>query len=144
MGQENASRFSHITVGHQDVDGSSQPEEEEVIAIGAVDVGLTPPLTTDAKASGHDQSVDARVSDDARASAVAEGQDTSLSEAKEPLGLSVEQPTERPVKQRAEQTAEDLGLDTPMLLAQKLVIGASFIGLIVAIVFLVWFWTTQQ
>jgi hypothetical protein len=139
MGQENASRFSHITVGHQDVDGLSQPEEEEVIAIGAVDVGSTLP-TAGAKASDHVQPVDARVSDYDRASAVAEKQDTPLSEAKESPG----QTAERSVKQTAEQTAEDLGLDTPMSFAQKLVIGASFIGLIVAIAFLVWFWTTQQ
>jgi hypothetical protein len=119
MGQENASQFSHITIGHKDADGLSQPEEEEVIAIGAVDVGLTSSPTAEAEVLNHVRP------------AVEEDQDAPWPEAKEPL------------KQAAEQTAEDLGLNVPMSFAQKLVVVACFIGLIIAIAYMVWFWTTQ-
>jgi hypothetical protein len=123
MGQENAPRFSHITVGQQDADGLLQPEEEEVIAIGAVDVEPTPSpaaSATDAPASDYAQPV------------VVEEQDSPRREAKE-----------QPAGKSSEQTAEDLGLNVSMSFAQKLVVVACFIGLIGAIAYLVWFWTTQ-
>jgi hypothetical protein len=112
MGQEDKTRFSHITVGRSDASGRPQQEDEEVITIGAVDV-VSPPAPVSV-------------------SEVLVGES-------EPSSTHAADPEERPV-----QASDESGLDAPMPTAQKLVIAACLVGLVVAIAFLVWFWTTQR
>ncbi|MDR2587610.1 MAG: hypothetical protein LBC23_05055 [Coriobacteriales bacterium] len=51
MGQADKPRFSHITVGGVQTNSTSQPEAEEVITIGAVDVESPSVRAADAPAA---------------------------------------------------------------------------------------------
>ena len=117
MDQEDNPRFSHITVGQARQEGSSHADEEEVIAIGAVDQG------TD---SG--EGILQAAWDD--------GDITTYAQDEKP-DQEGEGDTENPsVKADGEG---DLG--EPMPLVQKMVIVGCGIGLVIATISLVLYWT---
>jgi hypothetical protein len=116
MGQENETRFSHISVGRSADDGWPRQEDEEVVAIGAVDL-VSASASTSASPSAPE----------------------AVGDVAEPVRVRTTDTEDEFVP-----ASDESGFDTPMSTAQKLVIALCFVGLVVTIVFLVWFWTTQR
>jgi hypothetical protein len=150
MSQENKPQFSHITVGQIEADASAYGEDEEVIAIGAVDVsvGTDPDESTGTEADpeddvavGSDESTEADPDESAGADPdESAGADSSGSILIDPDG-STGSEADPDESAKALSEADLIG---PMPLMQKLVIAACFIAVLVTIVFLVWFWVTQR
>ena len=121
MSQEDNPRFSHITVGTTASDGSTVSEdEEEVIAIGAIGV---PSVSLQEANRIHPQETDSIEAGEQVASEVIQGQ-------------TVDVPSN--------ESDEDELFGGPMPFMQKMVIVACAIGLVVVIVFLIWFWNVQR
>ncbi|MDR1013913.1 MAG: hypothetical protein LBL86_02910 [Coriobacteriales bacterium] len=111
ISQKDRTRFSHVTIGQADADASACREDEEVMVIGAVDAAGA------ADASG---TVDATDAADAAGTVDAV-----------------------PQADRPAQTAhgiEDVGIGAPMPLAQRMVVVAALVGVVVGIAYLIWFW----
>jgi hypothetical protein len=134
MSQKNKPQFSHITVGQIEADASAYGEDEEVIAIGAVDVSVetdpdesagTEPDTEDDVAIGSDESV-----------AVDPG---GGAEPDSSGSMEAEPDTDE-----SAETLSEADFIEPMSLMQKLVIAACFVAVLITIAFLVWFWVTQR
>jgi hypothetical protein len=128
MSQEDKPRFSHITVGQAKADDLPYAEEEEVIAIGAVDTAVADvevPVSPDARAEGFDDIQGDNTND--KVMDAMDGVDSWVDESK---------PTEESLLEQ--------GFTEPMPTAQKLVFAACFIGLICVIAYLTWFWVTQR
>jgi uncharacterized membrane protein len=113
MGQENNSRFSHISVGQTKVDDTLRAaEDEETITIGAVEAGQEPRHPQEQPASPDAQDA-----------------------------VSAPSPDSQPQRDEASsQASGDLDFGPPMPLAQRLVIAVCGIALVVTLVFLVRFW----
>jgi hypothetical protein len=136
MYQESRSepRFSRITVGGIETDGAPRLEEEEVITIGDVDVASASVEAADGQNSDNDYhgGTEELVETEDRI------EETGSSEPDfDDLGAdNVDSAALEP----ASVDFDDLGLNTPMPFAQKLVIVACLIGFAIAIAFLIWFW----
>ena len=119
MEQESNPRFSHITVGKTNIDGLPPEEDEEVIPIGVVDIA--PESQSEAAVAIADDTgfIGNTVKSEERGGKEGDA------------GLSLEQSDDE----------EDFG--GPMPLVQKLVIIGCAIGVVVVIVFLIWFRTAQ-
>ena len=124
MNQEDNPRFAHITVGQIPRDSSSSTEDEEVIAIGAVDLEVK---------SQSGSSFD-HINEEATVSSTQEEPfktDGGDSESQKETG-----------KTQSRQVAFEEEFGEPMPLIQKLVIVGCGIGLVVAVVLLLWYWAT--
>jgi hypothetical protein len=129
MSQEDKPRFSHITVGQTEAGDLAHAEEEEIIAIGAVDVEADAeapvPLKSDASIedSGDTQN-------DVRSGSIG---DSATDEATDGIGPRVARDT------HAEESLADQDVTPPMPLVQKLVLVGCLIGLVCTVAFLIWF-----
>ncbi len=123
MAQENKPRFSHITVGQSPVEEATHTDEE-VITIGAIDDSSEEIKITETASglSGNDESLESQTS--VAASHNSNRDDESSKHSKDEIDYS------------------DLG--GPMPVAQKIVLACCVVGFIVAIVLVVWFWSSPQ
>jgi hypothetical protein len=110
MSQEETPRFSHIAVGTSAVSDGEQPENEEIITIGAVD-----------------QTPDSVVLDQG-----------SLQE--QPIPFEQSATAQTPSGEHISPEDDIDGLAVPMPLPQRIVLIACLVGVVVAIVFIVNYW----
>jgi hypothetical protein len=133
MSQESKPRFSHITVGQAKTGESPQPEQEEVTVIEAASV--VPIASAASTVPGPTREVgaeeDAEATDELRPERQASSADPRDGD-------------EWPGGPGLGRDIEESDLDVTMPRAQKLVLVACFIGLVVAIVLLVLSWVFQR
>jgi hypothetical protein len=135
MSQEDKPRFSHITVGQTKVDDLPYAEEEEVVAIGAVDVAADIDVAVSSDVSTEDSGA---ARDAARGGDISD----SVTDGNDPQTDGIDPQDDG--NEHAEESSEEQYLTAPMPLAQKLVLVACLIGLICTVAFLIWFWITQR
>jgi hypothetical protein len=119
MDQDNKPRFSHVTVGQTGADDISQLDDEETITIGAVgavdaEQASRQPVRQEAMGTNRSVAVERQID--------------------EPTPVSTS------VDKLPDQAAEDPDFGPPMSLAQKLVIVACGVALVIVLVRLVHHW----
>lgn len=129
MSQDDNPKFSHIIVGGAQKDKTSRVDDEEVIAIGAVD--------NQVKAFEADLEAEPRVE-----AIVVEPADALPKELGSEESSKGEDGIHAPKRDLSsaemQEIEEELG--GPMPLLQKIVIIACAIGLVIGIILVAWFW----
>jgi hypothetical protein len=120
ISQKDQARFSHVTIGQTDADASACGEDEEVMLIGAVDA-LGARGAACAPETGADDA----------ATAVQVGMTTQDGDDAGPQAAEAAE---------AALDIEEAALGMPMSLAQRMLVVAALVGVLVVVAYLIWFW----